>query len=362
MTKISIYDIDFKEQGPKIPFEDISFEEVDTYGSEFKEFIYNLTLSDVTSKIDFSKYTDEDNYIKLKEVFGKTFPGPFVDAILEQKRVNDKDRELRDKLYLEKRAIDDQLDGYEEIYRIFRQRDLKQEEINVKVQKATSKSTNRKPTSQRNIKKNSQPKDKRKKFKTSTAIAVITLCGAAIITLTAVTGDISRAGEVKEVNNLAKEYAITMLEETSNGTYNPKTNEFKYDIYNLENIDLGLGVTTPEDYSDLKKIYAFYVADPFGFQKIISTIQYRDPQTGNVCNYTPENFFYLNGFFTIADGQIVGEEYVEGKTKIPSIREFEKYMEENLIKDKNNLIKNGQDEKDLYNIESTTQNDVKGAR
>ena len=36
MTKISIYDINFKEPGPKIPLENITFEEVDTYSKKFK--------------------------------------------------------------------------------------------------------------------------------------------------------------------------------------------------------------------------------------------------------------------------------------------------------------------------------------
>lgn len=364
MTKISIYDINFKEQGPKTPFEDISFEEVDTYGIKFKEFMNNLSSNDVFNRIDFTNYAGEGGFIEHKEIDGKLYPEPFVDAISRQKRVNDKDRELRDKLWREKRAIDDQLDGFEEIYRIFRQSDLNQENINAKTERATSKSTNRKPTPQKNIKRNVPIKQEMQKFKTGAAIAILVLCGSAIIGLTAVKGDIIYNQDAKTVDNLAMEYAVTMMEGTQNGTYNPNTNEFNYDIDNIENIDLGLGVTTPENYSDLKNIYALYAADPFGFRNIVTTIQYRDPQTGTPCNYVSfDQFLLMNGFTAVVDGQIIGEEYVEGETRVPSEREFKKAMHDLLIKERNEMIENGQDGKDLYNKElKSFNNNTKGAK
>lgn len=371
MTKISIYDIDFKEQGPKIPFGDVSFEEVDTYSIKFKNFMLGLSPKYVVNRIDFTNYAGEGGFIEHKEIDGKLYPEPFVDAILKQRGVNDKDKELRDKLYREKREIEEKLDGYEEIYRIFRQRDLNQENINTKTKKATSKSINRKPTPQKNTKRKPTPQENDErmrqfidKIKRGAILTVLTISGAVAITTLMFGGDIKHNQEAKTVDNLAMEYAVTMMEGTQNGTYDPKTNEFNYNIDNKENIDLGLGVTTPENYSDLKNIYAIYMADPFGFRNIVTTIQYRDPQTGTPCNYVSfDQFLLMNGFTAVVDGQIIGEEYVEGETRVPSEREFKKAMHDLLIKERNEMIENGQDGKDLYNKElKSFNNNTKGAK
>ena len=159
MTKISIYDINFKEPGPKIPLENITFEEVDTYSNKFKNFMDNLSLDDVNNKIDFTTYNSENKFIELKNMFGKIYPAPFVNEILKQKRINDEDKEKRERLYEEKRNIEDALDGYKEIRNIFDNNSNKNPNITKteeKAKKTEERTINRKPTPQKNIKRKTE--------------------------------------------------------------------------------------------------------------------------------------------------------------------------------------------------------------
>lgn len=340
MTKISIYDINFKEPGPKIPLENITFEEVDTYSNKFKNFMDNLSLDDVNNKIDFTTYNSENKFIELKNIFGKIYPAPFVNEILKQKRINDEEIEKRERLYEEKRNIEDALDGYKEIRNIFDNNSNKNPNIiktEEKAKKTEERTINRKPTPQKNIKRKTERLIA--KIQLGAFLTVLTIGGSTVAAIIIGGEELSHSKEAAVINDLAVKYANTIIEEKQIGTYNPDTNEFYYDIEYKENIDLGLGVTTPENYSDLKKIYAFYKADPEGFKKIVPTIQYFDPKTGEICNYVSFNqFLSINGFFNIINGKTIG----------PSEDEFVKLMEDKLIKERKDMIENGQDGTDLY--------------
>ena len=336
MTKISIYDINFKEPGPKIPLENITFEEVDTYSNKFKNFMDNLSLDNVNNKIDFTTYNSENKFIELKNIFGKIYPAPFVNEILKQKLINDEEKEKRDRLYKERREIEDALYGYREIRNIFDNNSNKNQNI-TKTEEAEERTINRKPTSQKNRRRKAEQLIA--KIQLGAFLAVLTIGGSTVAATIIGGEELTHSKEAAVINDLAVKYAITQIEEKQIGTYNPDTNEFYYDIENKENIDLGFGVTTPENYFDLKKIYAFYKADPEGFKKIVPTIQYFDPKTGEICNYVSFNqFLSINGFFNI----------INGKPIRPSEDEFVKLMEDKLIKERKDMIENGQDGTDLY--------------
>ncbi|MGN1342026.1 MAG: hypothetical protein ACI4VL_02195 [Bacilli bacterium] len=344
MIKISIYDINFKEPGPKIPLENITFEEVDTYSNKFEDFMDNLSLDNVNNKIDFTKYSDKNNFIELKNIFGKIYPAPFVDEILKQKRRNDEEREKREHLYEEKIKIENELEGYyKEIRDLFNNNNNNNNNNNsntntTNIQKETEERTiNRKPTPQKDIERKAERLIA--KIQLGAFLTVLTIGGGVVAAVIVGGEDLNHNKEVAIINDLAVKYANTIIEENQIGKYDYETNEFSYNTEYKENIDLGLGVTTPENYSDLKKIYAFYKADPEGFKKIVPTIQYFDPKTGEICNYISFNqFLSINGFFNIINGKSIG----------PSENEFVKLMEDKLIEERKNIIENGQDGTALY--------------